>query len=214
MDACRLALSRKLPKPIIHQIRTIASFQQKFYSCEGFFVPLFRILGDFYNYSRRGMNDGRTILPNWQPGFDVSGTRVVYGLPGISKRDIHVAFTEPQTVVISRKTERVYAVDAPAEGFVDCMPMSGAIIQGGEESKSTIGQKVETVSHDPGFGATEKGKSEAENHVEKAKFWLTERPVREFPRDFHSPIAFSWLILLSFLAWTSTFAEIAQRIES
>src|SRR6478735_5289434 len=107
-------LSRNLKhlvlKPPINQTRKMAFFPRSLYDSDTSFTPFFRLLDDFDNYSRQGVSGRRTGTPSWQPKFDVRETGEAYALhgelPGINKEDVHIEFTEPQSMLISGRTER------------------------------------------------------------------------------------------------------------
>ncbi|KAM5346234.1 hypothetical protein ACJ41O_009239 [Fusarium nematophilum] len=154
------------------------------------FTPLFRLLEDFDNYSRQGGEEGvsgrRAGLPRWQPKFDVRETGDAYELhgelPGIDKENVHIEFTEPQSMTIRGRTERTYTAGTPPAGLVEGAANRGAITEGGEKA-SEAGEK--SASHDAGTDVTEKKSSEATS--DKAKYWLSERSVGEFSRIFNFP---------------------------
>ncbi|WAO96939.1 SHSP domain-containing protein [Fusarium falciforme] len=169
----------------------MAFFPRNVYSTDVSFTPLFRLLDDFDNYSRQGMSGRRTSMPSWQPKFDIRETGEAYELhgelPGINKEDVHIEFTEPQTMLIRGKAERTYTAGTPPAGLVEGATMSGAITEGDEESKKPTKEEYESVSHETGTEATEKQKPKAKEPVEKARYWLTERSVGEFSRSFNFP---------------------------
>ncbi|KAH6997721.1 HSP20-like chaperone [Ilyonectria sp. MPI-CAGE-AT-0026] len=96
-----------------------AFFPRNFYNTDNTsFTPLFRLLDDFDNYSRQGQSARQTSIPHWQPKFDVRETSTAYELhgelPGVSKENVHIEFTEPQTMLIRGKTVRTYTSTTPA----------------------------------------------------------------------------------------------------
>ncbi|KAM5341424.1 hypothetical protein ACJ41O_014455 [Fusarium nematophilum] len=132
-----------------------------------------------------------TDYAHWQPKFDIRETGEAYELhgelPGINKEDVHIEFTEPQTMLIRGKAERTYTAGTPPAGLVEGATMSGAITEGAEESKKPTEEEYESVSHETGTEATEKEKPKAKTPVDKAKYWLSERSVGEFSRSFNFP---------------------------
>lgn len=95
------------------------------------FVPLFRLLEDFDNYSRevqstpaasapahrqRRTRQHRPQLSTFNPRFDVRETEHTYELhgelPGLERENVNIEFTEPQTIVIRGRVERSYGPDA------------------------------------------------------------------------------------------------------
>ncbi|KAM6505275.1 hypothetical protein FSOLCH5_014506 [Fusarium solani] len=95
----------------------MAFFPRSLYESDVSFAPLFRLLDDFDNYSRQGMSGRRPSMPTWQPKFDIRETGEAYELhgelPGISKENVHIEFTGPQTMLIRGKTERTYTAGTP-----------------------------------------------------------------------------------------------------
>ncbi|KAF7546944.1 hypothetical protein G7Z17_g8071 [Cylindrodendrum hubeiense] len=192
----------------------MAFFPRNFYNSNSdntSFTPLFRLLDDFDNYSRQGQSGLQTRLPHWQPKFDVRETNTAYELhgelPGMNKENVHIEFTEPQTMLIRGKTERTYTSNTPAAAPVEDAKATTAITEGSEEEKrphsphqATVEDEYESISHESDAGATtevEKKQSD-ESAVEKTqpapkkaapktKYWLTERSVGEFARSFNFP---------------------------
>ncbi|KAH7113341.1 HSP20-like chaperone [Dactylonectria macrodidyma] len=148
----------------------MAFFPRSLYDSDTSFTPLFRLLDDFDNYSRKGVSGRRTGMPSWQPKFDVRETGEAYELhgelPGINKEDVQIEFTEPQSMLIRGRTERTYTAGTPPAGLIEGTTRGGAITEGGEESKKAM---PETKKSD------------------KATYWLSERSVGEFSRSFNFP---------------------------
>jgi len=216
MQICRAPLRNKLhrpqlilkqlstPKPISTTNRKMAFFQRNFYAPEATsFTPLFRLLEDFDNYSRQdsGHQHGRRPgLPHWQPKFDVRETESAYELhgelPGMTKDNVHIEFTDPQSMFIRGKAERTYTSGTPPAGALTDNTMSGAITEGGEEQTSS-GSRNATVEDEAeeGTSATPSGGEVAKSTTQKptqkptdtAKYWLTERSIGEFSRTFNFP---------------------------
>ncbi|KAJ4289985.1 hypothetical protein N0V88_006786 [Collariella sp. IMI 366227] len=96
------------------------------------YLPLFRLLEDFDNYSRESqttqsaptrparrrqcVRKARAPLPTFNPRFDVRETEHTYELhgelPGLNKENVNIEFTEPQTIVIRGRVERSYSTEA------------------------------------------------------------------------------------------------------
>ncbi|KAF4978935.1 hypothetical protein FZEAL_4773 [Fusarium zealandicum] len=204
MRSCTSTLPRRLSrnlkpitlKPTTNQTRTMAFFPRNLYnsSSDGSFTPLFRLLDDFDSYSRQGQN-GRRGLSHWQPKFDVRETGDAYELhgelPGISKEDVHIEFTEPQTMLIRGKTERTYTAGTPPAGLVEDTQMSGAITEGSEGAKSprqaTVEDEDEDSSNEKGNEVTQQPKEVQKKPTDTSKYWLTERSFGEFSRSFNFP---------------------------
>lgn len=155
------------------------------------FTPLFRLLDDFDSYqsqvapSRQG-NNQRSRLPTFSPRFDVKEVETGYELhgeiPGANKENISIEFTEPQTIVISGRTERHYTSGTPPAG----------LIEGGDNNNGNNSHKA-TVEDEDAEKTKEKGQQVAKSAKEqqeqkpKEKFWVSERSVGEFSRTFSFP---------------------------
>lgn len=181
-------------------------FPRSYFGPEASFTPLFRLLDDFDNYSRevssQGDNKatgGRRHLPTFSPRFDVKETEAGYELhgelPGIEKDNVHIEFTEPQTVVISGRTERHYTSGTPPAGLVEGPTSSGAITDG--ESQNNNNSHKASVADEEAEKAKEQGSQVATTINNKQqqpeykkpaeKFWVSERSVGEFSRTFSFP---------------------------
>lgn len=192
------------PKPSTNQVRTMAFFPRNFYNTtnDTSFTPLFRLLDDFDNYSRQGgptSGQGRRSgLQHWQPKFDVRETGEAYELhgelPGMSKDNVHIEFTEPQTMLVRGKVERTYSAGTPPSGAIEDNTSAGAITDGesrrnSNSHKATVEDEAESQSHESGFEEIVKKPEheEPKKPADKAKYWLTERSVGEFSRSFNFP---------------------------
>lgn len=158
--------------------RKMAFSQRHFYTPETSFTPLFRLLDDFDNYSRPGnaeQQGRRSGLAHWQPKFDMRETDSAYELhgelPGMSKENVNVEFTDPQNMLVSGKIERTYTSGTPPAGALEGIASRGKIAEGGEGQAKTSSRE-----------ATAKDATE-----DTAKYWLTERSVGEFSRNFSFP---------------------------
>lgn len=175
-------------------------FPRSYFANEASFTPLFRLLDDFDNYSRevssQGNNKtGRRQLPTFSPRFDVKETEAGYELhgelPGIEKNNIHIEFTDPQTVVISGRTERHYSSGTPPAGFVEGPTSSGAITEGEHSNTnhkaSVADEEAEKAKEQGSQVATTNNNNKAEQKKPTEKFWVSERSVGEFSRTFSFP---------------------------
>lgn len=107
-------------------------------AAETSFVPLFRLLEDFDNYSREAQHapaaqaapashaapacrrqrirQPRPHVATFNPRFDVRETENTYELhgelPGLERENVNIEFTEPQTIVIRGRVERSYGPEA------------------------------------------------------------------------------------------------------
>lgn len=179
----------------------MAFFPRAFYDDSSSFTPLFRLLNDFDSYARQTSTDqqhsGRRSGGSfWQPNFDVreTGDRYeLYGeLPGMTKDNVHIEFTEPQTLVVRGRAERPYTSSAPHTGLVDESGHKGQITEDGESGASHKAT-YENVNQD---NAEKQATSGARKKVEESgrklsdhsvKYWLSERNVGEFSRTFNFP---------------------------
>lgn len=174
-------------------------FPRSYFGPEASFTPLFRLLDDFDNYSREvssqggNKSTGRRHLPTFSPRFDVKETETGYELhgelPGVEKDNIHIEFTEPQTVVISGRTERHYTAGTPPAGLVEGAPTSsGAITQGEHNHKASVAdEEAEKAKENGSQVATTNNDNKPEQKKPTEKFWVSERSVGEFSRTFSFP---------------------------
>jgi len=174
-------------------------FQRNFYSPEASFTPLFRLLEDFDQYSRQGngttQGGRRTGLAHWQPKFDVRETDSAYELhgelPGMSKENVSIEFTDAQSLLVKGKVERTYTSGTPPAGALEGSSTGGAITDGKEDKshKTTVEDATEDgtpATAKEGEGEVAKT-SEEQKPADSAKYWLTERSVGEFSRTFSFP---------------------------
>ncbi|KAL7790951.1 sHSP family [Trichoderma ceciliae] len=180
-------------------------FQRNFYTPEASFNPLFRLLEDFDNYSRQGNGNQHAThraVAHWQPKFDVRETGEAYELygelPGMNKHDVHIEFTNPQSLLIRGKVERTYTARTPPAGVLEDASMSGAITASGEEErpKSPLHASVEDELEEGAITGTNTVPAASEvvkvmppkqQPVDTTKYWLTERSIGEFARAFNFP---------------------------
>ncbi|KAL7802899.1 sHSP family [Trichoderma afarasin] len=179
----------------------MAFLQRNFYTPETSFTPLFRLLEDFDNYSRQGNDNqraSRRTIAHWQPKFDVRETGEAYELhgelPGMKKQDVHIEFTDPQSIVIRGKVERTYTAGTPPAGALEDSSKSGAITESGEHDRpksphqATVEDENEAGNTTaPAEGEVVKADSSKKQPTDSAKYWLTERSIGEFSRTFNFP---------------------------
>ncbi|KFA64162.1 hypothetical protein S40285_00872 [Stachybotrys chlorohalonatus IBT 40285] len=168
----------------------MAFFPRQFYNSSASFTPLIRLLDDFDNYSRETSPGGRrTGLGHWQPKFDVRETDEAYQLhgelPGVSKENVNIEFSDPQTMLIRGKVERTYQAGTPPdEEAQDPTKASNANTEKLEDSgKAPAEGEVARANNDN----TVARQSETKKAVDNAKYWLTERSIGEFARTFTFP---------------------------
>lgn len=172
--------------------RKMSLFQRNFYSPEASFTPLFRLLEDFDNYSRQdnGTTQGRrTGLTHWQPKFDVRETDSAYELhgelPGMSKENVSIEFTDSQTLHVKGKVERTYSSGTPPAGALEGSSNAGTITDGKDSHKPTVQDANEDGTPKEGEGQV--ATTEEKKPADSAKYWLTERSVGQFSRTFNFP---------------------------
>jgi len=186
----------------------MAFFPRALYDDSSSFTPLFRLLDDFDTYSRQsgaaGPQGSRRAGSGafWQPKFDVRETSDNYELhgelPGMSKENVHIEFTDPQSLVVRGRAERSYSSGTPPAGLLDQPNNKGAITEGGEASsshKATVEDADEGKDQSAG-ASSDANKQQVEKAVKKqqqqqhdhgVKYWLSERSVGEFSRTFNFP---------------------------
>ena len=164
------------------------------------FAPLFRFIDDYEGYrsNRHGATANSlyrtTPVRSFQPRFDVSEEKDSYllegELPGIDQENVQIEFTDPHTIVIKGKVERIVKSSSPNNA-----------IEGSEEQKSdavaeTPKSHQATVEDESEDGQQAVATPTTEQSVEKAaekpaqpqnKYWVSERSVGEFHRSFQFP---------------------------
>ncbi|KAI8961368.1 HSP20-like chaperone [Daldinia sp. FL1419] len=182
-------------------------FGPRFYSSpEPNFTGLFRLIDDFDRYAGQsegaatqqgGRHHGRH-LPTFTPKFDLKETEHNYELhgelPGIEKDQVHLEFTDPQTIVIRGRVERTYTSGTPPAGLLEKQGESSGAITDKEHHEKVPKPTVEDAPEDGNTNTTvaetDKNKAAAEQHKPQQpqhKFWVSERSVGEFSRTFQFP---------------------------
>ncbi|TQS32960.1 hypothetical protein Golomagni_06711 [Golovinomyces magnicellulatus] len=178
----------------------MAFFPRNFYNTtEASFTPLFRLLDDFDTYSRQNGSQScttkKSYLPSWQPKFDVREVEDAYELhgelPGVAKENVHIEFTDPQTMTIRGKAERSYTAGTPPAADREDSE-SVASISDSEETKSnshqaTVADEDENEAQEAGTPTQEVATPAPTKPTDTAKYWLTERSIGEFSRSFNFP---------------------------
>ncbi|KAG6075340.1 hypothetical protein E4U31_004906 [Claviceps sp. LM219 group G6] len=182
----------------------MAFFPRAFYDDSSSFTPLFRLLDDFDTYSRQsGGSQQQTSKRTgsgagfWQPKFDVRETSDNYELhgelPGISKNNVQIEFTEPQSMVICGKAERSYTSGTPPAGSIDQPGNKATITEAGEPGSSHRATVEDEKDESSGAVVSETNKQQVERTDKKqhpehgVKYWLSERSVGQFARTFNFP---------------------------
>ncbi|KAK0672807.1 putative 30 kDa heat shock protein [Cercophora samala] len=184
-------------------------FSRSFYGADPSFTPLFRLLDDFDTYSREvqgndnhqngGSRNLRRAIRTFTPKFDISESADAYELhgelPGISREDISIEFTDPQTIVIKGKVERTRTAGTPPAGLLENNGQaSNTITEHGEEQHPSHKVTVEDEKPEDEKAASTTVARTGENKEAtqkpkqpEAKFWLQERSIGEFSRTFSFP---------------------------
>ncbi|KAI0136409.1 30 kDa heat shock protein [Xylariales sp. AK1849] len=182
------------------------------------FHGLFRLLDDFNDYSSqtncRGQRPSRQTL-SFTPKFDMRESESAFELhgelPGIDKQDIHIEFTDPQTLLVRGKTERSQTAGTPPAGLLDNKPdeVNGddlVVVDHASDTTSIQSHKA-TVEDDPEESAADSVATDAqstpastvaevakpaEQALPKAaaprhKYYLVERSIGHFSRSFTFP---------------------------
>ncbi|KAL8377307.1 hypothetical protein RB595_008137 [Gaeumannomyces hyphopodioides] len=120
-------------------------------------------------------------LPIWTPKFDLQETPNTYVLhgefPGIEKKDIHIEFTDEQTMTIRGRSERVQTHSS----------------EDGEDANKDSGKEKGSSAQEPNgkeVAHQDKSKQQVSAHKEQRphlKYWVSERSFGEFARSFTFP---------------------------
>ncbi|KAI0889798.1 HSP20-like chaperone [Annulohypoxylon maeteangense] len=202
------------PHNNIHTTSKMAMFGPRFYTAEPNFTGLFRLIDDFDKYalqnnttgSGQGPRHARHHLPTFTPKFDMRETEHNYELhgelPGIEKENVHVEFTDAQTIVVRGRVERSYEAGTPPAGLLEKAPETpAAIAEAPKEGEPDHHDKAHqpTVEDDTTEGEptpatttvsvaeTEKVEQQQQPKQPGHKFWVSERSVGEFSRTFQFP---------------------------
>jgi len=114
-------------------------------------------------------------------------------LPGMSKENVNIEFTDSQTLLVKGKVERTYTSGTPPAGALEGNSTGGAITDGKEDQSKSSSHKatVEDATEDaPAASSNEREvaeTSEEQKPADSVKYWLTERSVGEFSRTFSFP---------------------------
>lgn len=197
----RIKISFK-PKTTTAPTATMAFLPRELYGANSGFTPLFRLLDDFDTYSKQAQphRGHRNHVPTFQPKFDVREVEDAYELhgelAGMNKKDVHIEFTDPQTVVVRGRIERSYQAGTPPAGLVEGNTTAAAIESGEhsptrKERQATVEDEADDGSHTPTTTVAELEKAEPERAAkpaDKARYWVSERSIGEFSRTFSFPV--------------------------
>jgi HSP20 family molecular chaperone IbpA len=196
--------------------RKMASFfrpHSHYYNAEPNFQGLFRLLDDFDRYSSQNGSGRGATVPTFTPKFDMKETETGYELhgelPGVSKDDVHLEFTDPQTLQVRGKVERTHTEGEPPAGLLEGTGAENKPITEAGEDKSASALHKATVEDDPEetttASPTESGQAEpqqqeqavqkaapaaaaaAESQKPQSRYYLVERSIGTFARSFHFP---------------------------
>ncbi|TRX97774.1 hypothetical protein FHL15_001529 [Xylaria flabelliformis] len=177
----------------------------------GNFGGLVRFIDDWdKHFSQKNGNEGqsrstRRNVQTFTPRFDVRETEENYELhgelPGVNKKDVHIEFSDAQTIIIRGNVERTYTAGNPPAGLVGDTNMSGAITnephnednadtrsnksfqatvedekEGAEKNTATSGPVVESSKPE--------APAESQQQQQKYKYWVYERSIGNFSRTF------------------------------
>jgi len=150
-------------------------------------------------------------LRSFQPKFDVKENKDSYELhgelPGIDQKNVSIEFTDPQTLSIRGRTEHVREEGQRPAGFVEGQSEPAQLTEGGEkesyhkpsveDENTTSGpnpdaQKSSSEEPKEGGESTEvaqqgEQQQQRQPRADGSKYWLSERSVGEFARQFAFP---------------------------
>lgn len=179
-------------------------FGPRFYSpAEPNFTGLFRLIDDFDKYALQNSGNGTPQqggrhgrhLPTFTPKFDLKETETAFELhgelPGIEKENVHIEFTDPQTIVVRGRVERTYTQGTPPAGLLEKGEEAHGAIQDKEHHEKAPKPTVEDEKEEgktTTVAETDKNKAAAEQKQQpQHKYWVSERSVGEFSRTFQFP---------------------------
>ncbi|KAJ2985916.1 hypothetical protein NUW58_g5281 [Xylaria curta] len=175
------------------------------------FGSLVRFIDDWdKHFSQKNASDGqgqtrqaRRHVQTFTPRFDVRETEQNYELhgelPGVDKKNVHIEFSDAQTIIIRGNVERTYTSGNPPTRLLGDSAMSGAIAnephsddsaetRSNKSFQATVEDEKEqaegkTATSDAVVQSS-KPESPAEPQQQKHKYWVYERSVGNFSRTF------------------------------
>jgi HSP20 family molecular chaperone IbpA len=154
--------------------------------------PFSRFLDEIAHYGRSfdsAQGHGQKNMTPFQPKFDVTELDDSYELhgelPGLQRKDIHVEFIEPRTLLISGKIERARRYGSLPEGWLG-VTSSVPDAEVGEPSTQKDKGAEQKGDQNGDSKATEGGSKDNKNTT-YPKMWVSERSVGEFSRTFNFP---------------------------
>ncbi|CAK3907475.1 Hypothetical predicted protein [Lecanosticta acicola] len=163
---------------------------------------LFRLFDDYASHVQSRGGNGLVPagafkqLRTFTPKFDVKETKDSYELhgelPGIEQKNIHIEFTDAQTLTIKGRTEHTREEGTRPSGRIEG-GKQGQITEGdsnGNYHKPSVeDEQAQMSGGNPGAqkeGQTQVQKSE-EQKKDEGRYWVSERSVGEFVRTFSFP---------------------------
>ncbi|KAI0486322.1 30 kDa heat shock protein [Xylaria cf. heliscus] len=175
----------------------------------GNFGGLVRFIDDWDKHFSQKGHDGqsrqaRRNVQTFTPRFDVRETEENYELhgelPGVDKKDVHIEFSDAQTIVIRGNVERTHTAGTPPAGLLGDTSMSGAITNEphtDDNAETRSNKSFQATVEDEKEGAegnaatsgpvAESPKPDApaeSQQQQKYKYWVYERSVGNFARTF------------------------------
>ncbi|KAH8886008.1 heat shock protein 30 [Thozetella sp. PMI_491] len=177
------------------------------------FTPLLRLLDDFDSYSRQApaQRSHRTHVQSFTPKFDVREVDDAYELhgefPGLNKDNVHIEFTDPQTLRIYGRVERSYTSSTPSEAQEPAAAVADTASETSEKRhsyqttveddeefenvespNSSVSKTVPAESEAPKEDAPQPEAPKEAKTADKAKYWISERSIGQFSRTFSFPV--------------------------
>ncbi|OTB08678.1 hypothetical protein M426DRAFT_316691 [Hypoxylon sp. CI-4A] len=185
-------------------------FGPRFYTsaAEPNFGGLFKLIDDFDRYALANNGNGSGAatqqgrngrhLPTFTPKFDLKETETSFELhgelPGIEKENVHIEFTDPQTIVVRGRVERTYTSGTPPNESAEA---SGALTEAPKEEQEhhdkahqpTVEDDTDDAPLNTVVAHTDKSQAAVTEQPKQPqhKFWVSERSVGEFSRTFQFP---------------------------
>lgn len=185
--------SHRINKPTTPTAKMSVFFPRSGPTSDQGFTPLFRLLEDFDSFKNAGEQSGRGTrghLPAFQPKFDVRETGDAYELhgelPGMNKNDVHIDFSDPQTMTIRGRVERSYQGGTPPAGAIEEKKTQG-ITEGGEDEARRHRHQASVEDEEFTEVTPVSSRDEKKPSKDTAKYWVSERSIGEFSRSFNFP---------------------------
>lgn len=128
-------------------------------------TPLFRLLDEFDSYGReleldrhtqaqeQRRQQRRVAAPTFKPKFDARETENAYELhgelPGISRENLNIEFTDPQTLIVRGRVVRTYEAKPDAETQTEAEKQPEAQPEPEPVSEKPVNNHHATVEDDP-----------------------------------------------------------------